>query len=250
MGVGMGRRETLGSDFAEDEYQFAEVTWERLAGDGAGNLYILDRQGARVLKYGPDGRHLATFGRQGEGPGELSQAAGPVFVGPGDTLSVPDAMQQRVNRYTATGEPVGSYPLPMTEGIAVKWMEAPDQAVPLAGDAARIVRTDGTARTVTYDVSAPSLGLLSIDLTGPGGEELYAGYIARTRMQLQFNRELSLRLVTQYVDFGDAGISIGGWYDPFSTNGFGPDRSSAPRITPELSDFTAHRVSGRATTWT
>lgn len=46
------------------------------------------------------------------------------------------------------------------------------------------------------------------DLHTADGEELYAGYIARTRVQLQFNRELSLRLVTQYVDFGDAGVSI------------------------------------------
>ena len=46
------------------------------------------------------------------------------------------------------------------------------------------------------------------DLYGPNDEELYAGWIARTRTMLQFNRELSLRVVTQYVDFGDAGLSV------------------------------------------
>lgn len=46
------------------------------------------------------------------------------------------------------------------------------------------------------------------DLRSPDDEELYAGYIARTRFQLQFTRELSLRLVTQYVDFGDGQVSI------------------------------------------
>jgi hypothetical protein len=46
------------------------------------------------------------------------------------------------------------------------------------------------------------------DLNTQAGAELFAGYIARTRLQFQFNRELSLRLVTQYVDFGDAGVSI------------------------------------------
>ena len=40
------------------------------------------------------------------------------------------------------------------------------------------------------------------------GEELYEGYVARTRFQLQFTRELSLRLVTQYVDFGDGQVSV------------------------------------------
>ena len=33
------------------------------------------------------------------------------------------------------------------------------------------------------------------------GEELFAGFITRTRLQYQFNRELSLRLVVQYDDF-------------------------------------------------
>ena len=46
------------------------------------------------------------------------------------------------------------------------------------------------------------------ELHAPDDAELFEGYIARTRVQLQFNRELSLRLVTQYVDFGDAGVSI------------------------------------------
>src|SRR5690606_24947745 len=77
--------------------------------------------------FGADGAFLSRIGKAGSGPGELSQAAGPVFSGPGDTISVPDAAQQRVNRYTSAGEPLDSYPLPMTEGIAVKWMETPDQ---------------------------------------------------------------------------------------------------------------------------
>ncbi|HUF12369.1 MAG TPA: DUF5916 domain-containing protein [Longimicrobiales bacterium] len=46
------------------------------------------------------------------------------------------------------------------------------------------------------------------ELNAPDGGELFAGWVARTRFQLQFTRELSLRLVTQYVDFGDAGISV------------------------------------------
>ena len=46
------------------------------------------------------------------------------------------------------------------------------------------------------------------DLYGPADDELYAGWVARTRTMLQFNRELSLRIVTQYVDFGDGGLSL------------------------------------------
>src|SRR5882757_8261385 len=41
-------------------------------------------------------------------------------------------------------------------------------AVPVANEAVNIVFADGTPRTVTYNVSAPSLGLLTVDLTGAG----------------------------------------------------------------------------------
>ena len=40
--------------------------------------------------------------------------------------------------------------------------------VPTLGEAVNIVFADGNPRTVTYNVSAPSLGLLTIDLTGAG----------------------------------------------------------------------------------
>ena len=42
--------------------------------------------------------------------------------------------------------------------------------VPIQGEAVNIVNTDGTARTVTYDVNAPALGygIVSVDLTGAG----------------------------------------------------------------------------------
>ena len=46
------------------------------------------------------------------------------------------------------------------------------------------------------------------ELNAPDGSELFAGWIGRTRVQFQFTRELSLRVVTQYVDFGDAGLSV------------------------------------------
>jgi hypothetical protein len=39
--------------------------------------------------------------------------------------------------------------------------------VPTAGKAVNVVFTDRVAR-ITYDVSGPSLGLLTVDLTGPG----------------------------------------------------------------------------------
>jgi sugar lactone lactonase YvrE len=42
-----------------------------IALDPAGNLYVLDSGNHRVQKFGTDGKHAATFGRQGQGPGEF-----------------------------------------------------------------------------------------------------------------------------------------------------------------------------------
>ena len=41
-----------------------------------GELYVLDSQAAEVRVFGPEGQHLRTMGRQGEGPGELNRPAG------------------------------------------------------------------------------------------------------------------------------------------------------------------------------
>ncbi|HUG39732.1 MAG TPA: hypothetical protein VMM12_04570 [Longimicrobiales bacterium] len=106
----------LGDAFADDEYQFAEVSWERLAGDADGNLFVLDRQGSRVLKYGPDGRHLATYGRKGEGPGELSQPLG-LAVGPGDTLWVTDFSNSRLTGYPQPGGDPRTVPYGDNSGV-------------------------------------------------------------------------------------------------------------------------------------
>ncbi len=40
--------------------------------DDDGNLYILDAGNCRVQKFDPEGKFLASFGREGQGPGEFS----------------------------------------------------------------------------------------------------------------------------------------------------------------------------------
>ena len=115
----------IGTAEGEPEYQFGQITGIDVDADG--RVYVMDQQAQEVRVFGPDGEYVRTMGQAGSGPGELSQAAGPVFVTPDDTVVVPDVMQQRITLYTAAGEPAGSHALPMTGGVAVKWMEAPNQ---------------------------------------------------------------------------------------------------------------------------
>ena len=101
----------LGDAMAEPEYQFGMPDAAQLAGDERGHIYVADGEGSRVLEYGPEGRHVATYGREGEGPGELKRPLG-VTVGPGDTVWVNDPVNRRVTGYPRdAGEPrVVSYP--------------------------------------------------------------------------------------------------------------------------------------------
>lgn len=76
----------LGGD---DAYTFHNVGPGGIAGDGRGNLYVLDGSAGRVLSYDTAGRHRATYGRRGRGPGEIMRGRA-LALGAGDTIWVLD----------------------------------------------------------------------------------------------------------------------------------------------------------------
>jgi sugar lactone lactonase YvrE len=71
--------------------------------DGAGDLYVLDTGNHRVQKFGPDGKYLATYGRQGQGPGEFYYPAW-LAVDDKGFLYVSDPNNQRIEVLTADGK--------------------------------------------------------------------------------------------------------------------------------------------------
>lgn len=124
------------------EYQFGQIAW--IDTDSRGNIYVLDQQAQHVQVYDPEGSHLRTIGRPGTGPAELSQGALAVLVGPGDTVFVVDNGAQRVTRFLPDGTDAGSFGIPFTEGISLKWELAPDgrllqqsRSLPVPGTAAQ-----------------------------------------------------------------------------------------------------------------
>lgn len=84
--------------------------------------------------------------------------------------------------------------------------------VPALGDAVNIVNTDGVARTVALDVSTPSLGLMSLDLTGPG--------IEANTLSITSNNNITA-----------AALSVGGFNGAVFTNGRGSVDQSAGTTT-------------------
>lgn len=57
-------------------------------------------------------------------------------------------------------------------------------------------------RPTTWATVNPSI--VHSRMTGVAGDELYSGYILRTRTDLQFTRELFLRMIVQYNDFNQS----------------------------------------------
>jgi hypothetical protein len=74
-----------GSEVNDDRYIFARVTAEALAGRGDGHLLVLDIQGKRILEYDAAGRHVRSFGREGDGPGEFRYPTA-IALGGGDSV--------------------------------------------------------------------------------------------------------------------------------------------------------------------
>jgi len=74
-----------------------------IVADAAGSLYVLDTGNHRVQKFGPDGKHLATYGRQGQGPGEFYYPAW-LAVDAQGFLYVSDPNNQRVQVLTPDGK--------------------------------------------------------------------------------------------------------------------------------------------------
>lgn len=93
---------TLGELEAKDA-DFAFYLPSDMAVDGQGNLYVLDSGNHRVQKFTPDGRYLATFGRQGQGPAEFHFPEGLEIDAKG-YLYVSDPNNQKIVVLTPEGK--------------------------------------------------------------------------------------------------------------------------------------------------
>ncbi|HUW13690.1 MAG TPA: PA14 domain-containing protein, partial [Anaerolineae bacterium] len=74
-----------------------------LAADGDGNLYVADSGNYRVVKLGPDGKPLLSWGSQGEAGGQFVEPFDVVVDSSGQVV-VLDSVAQVLQRFTAAGE--------------------------------------------------------------------------------------------------------------------------------------------------
>lgn len=82
--------------------------------DGArlptGRIAVANEGSREIRVFGPNGAHVVTFGREGDGPGEF-QRPYRLWRLPGDSILVFDSSHQRFSRFDATGSFGGSVTL-------------------------------------------------------------------------------------------------------------------------------------------
>lgn len=100
---------TIGQFEGADEYIFGDL--QNLAVGPDGSIYTYDRQAKALRKYAPDGTFVATFGREGGGPGEYKQPDGGLAVLSDGRVLLRDPGNARINVYSSDGATLGSWPI-------------------------------------------------------------------------------------------------------------------------------------------
>ncbi len=118
---------TVGSFDGELWETFGTVT--QVAFDGAGNLYVLDRDNHRVVVVDPAGRFLREFGQEGEGPGEWRSPGSMAVLSDGRVV-LADAGHRAYQIYGPDGAYERSVPFEQTGGVVImgRLWPAPDDA--------------------------------------------------------------------------------------------------------------------------
>lgn len=92
--VSLTKVRTLGDIDAVDP-NLAFYMPSEIALDAAGNTYVLDTGNHRIQKFGPDGKFLSSYGRQGQGPGDFYYPDS-LGIDQRGTLFVGDPNNQRI----------------------------------------------------------------------------------------------------------------------------------------------------------
>jgi hypothetical protein len=79
---------------------------DQVLADAEGNVYLLDIQLAEVQVFDPEGQYLRSLGKRGDGPGEIRNVSGALFL-PDGTLGLVQAFPGRIVKVDLDGLPAG-----------------------------------------------------------------------------------------------------------------------------------------------
>lgn len=84
---------------------------------GDGRVLVAEGGSNELRLFGPDGTYLATWARQGQGPGEFGSVSSPMLEGR-DTVLVTDLSARRTARFSADGRFLGQFQHPQSPDAA------------------------------------------------------------------------------------------------------------------------------------
>jgi outer membrane protein assembly factor BamB len=100
---------SIGVPEGAEEYMFGSSVIFNV--DGQGFIYATDWESKQIKKFGPDGKHILTFGRAGQGPGEFQNPGGVRFAKDG-TLYVSENFGNKIMFFDPNGVYLSQKALP------------------------------------------------------------------------------------------------------------------------------------------
>jgi hypothetical protein len=91
----------IGQESGDEKYMFSELRSVQV--DDQDNIYVLDWKDIKIKVFDSEGKHLRTFGKKGQGPGEI-QMPSRMFLTPSGKLGILDSGNRRIAFYSLAGE--------------------------------------------------------------------------------------------------------------------------------------------------
>ncbi len=134
----------LGKETKDENYMFSELNSVQV--DDHGNIYTLDSKEILVKVYDKNGKHLRTFGKKGQGPGEF-QSLRRMFIAEGEKLTFQDTRNKRFSYYSLNGECLketsyGKWNLGRVQADSQKYIYGETIAIDETGTKQKIVKFD------------------------------------------------------------------------------------------------------------
>ena len=161
-----------------DEYLFGDINAGALLDDGS--VVLSDQMNFRIQRFGQDGEHLWSRGREGEGPGEFQRVQIVNGCASANRIVVYDIWTQRVSVFDDEGDLVNDYGF-LYNGLPIRRFAcAPNGHLVFTGDSDRTV--EGLASEELYR-ELMTLGWVELGDTAattlreriPGAEMRYLG---------------------------------------------------------------------------
>ncbi len=106
------------------EYQFGQISGYGEMSDG--RIVVADAMASKIRFYSPEGEHLYSVGKRGNGPREFGDGSLGLLQGYGDTLLVPDWRNLQTHRLAPDGTWLGSFSIrPEGEWRVSGWDTSP-----------------------------------------------------------------------------------------------------------------------------